>query len=121
MNTAVVVAASASARFFLVEPRPEQRPITAHVHLTEVERLTDDRAVGKRNFALHFTDEIADFTRSQNVAKVVFAAEPHLLERLSDAVDKALPTGTKRVDVAEDLSWQTPEHILEALIRHSAL
>jgi protein required for attachment to host cells len=121
MNTCVLVVDPAKARFFLVEP-PEDLPITAHLSLSEAERLTDDaRAPQKARFMARVADEVRGFTEREAVTKFVLAAEPRLLGELREPVTKALPPGIEHVDVAEDLSWQTPDQILKALIRHSAL
>jgi protein required for attachment to host cells len=153
MNTCIVVADGARARFFMletVEHRPERQRLREVDALTNPEgeetgrelfsntRSGTNRAPGgeaheyddhrerhrqelERRFARHLAESIRDFASSRVAAKVVIAAEPHLLGALRGPLAKTFPSATPLVELAEDLSWHTPERILSVLVRHGAL
>lgn len=74
-----------------------------------------------RRFARVVATETARIVARQRVAKLVLAATPHLLGLLRPALLKLLPAGIDQLDLAEDLTRHTPEHILQVLRHHHAL
>lgn len=155
MNTCVVVADRARARFFILTNQEGQPPNRSR-RLEELETLVDSEAELRgtdafsntrsgsnraphgaafeyddhrdrhqeevaRRFARRIAPEIAELSGRLAAGKVILVAEPHFLGLLRPLLSHAFDAGTALVDIAADLSWHTPEHILSVLHRRGAL
>jgi len=74
-----------------------------------------------RRFAKRIAVAAADFARSRGTARMILAAEPHMLGLLRDNVPRLLPKEVALVELARDLSWHSPEHIRDVLLQHGLL
>ena len=75
----------------------------------------------ERRFAKRVASATRQFLAREHASRLILAVEPHMLGLLRKELDAPGPGSEPRVEVATDLSWHSPRHILEALERCGAL
>jgi protein required for attachment to host cells len=84
----------------------------------------DHREQHRQELAKQFAKEVATaavaLVRQQHAQKLVLAAEPRFLGFLREVLPSMLPEGISFVELARDLSKQTPIRIKAVLSKHGA-
>ena len=82
---------------------------------------TRHREEVERRFAKRIVSRVVSFAHRADVNKVVLVAEPHLLGLLRPSLADNFPPNITLVELSEDLSLHTAEHVLGVLVRRGAL
>jgi|GEM_PF-4441027 len=104
---------------------PAQQPPAQGIENVPAPRADDweveaRREEGTLRFARRVSEAALEFIRTEHAQKTVLAAEPHMGALLSRELAGKVPESTALFEIAEELSWQTPEHIEDTLYRYGA-
>ena len=75
----------------------------------------------ERRFAKRVALATKQLLIRESASRLVLVVEPHMLGILRQELGDRLPGVASRLELAEDLSWHTPQRILETLERRGAL
>jgi protein required for attachment to host cells len=75
----------------------------------------------ERRFAKRIALATKQLLARESASRLVLAVEPHMLGILRQELGDTLPGVASRLELAENLSWHTPRHILETLEHRGVL